>query len=489
MLLILGIYLLFLLFIFAYSMVQLALTINYVRSRKSQKSTPVDLPAMWPMVTVQLPVYNERYVVERLIDAVAALDYPADRLQIQVVDDSTDDSVQLAASRIAFHRNRGVNIEHVRRANRQGYKAGALAEANRTATGTFVAIFDADFLPGTDFLRKTIPYFATDERLAVVQTRWTHLNENSGLLTRLQAFALDAHFTVEQVGRNAGGHFINFNGTAGVWRRAAIDDAGGWQSDTLTEDLDLSYRAQLRGWRFRYLPEVGTPAELPADMNALKNQQFRWTKGAAECAVKNLPSVLKSRTLSLSTKVFALFHLMNSFVFVAILITALFSIPVLWFKPLLPQWAGAFQWAGLFLLSFVVLTVFYWTSLDSDLRGSRRLLHFVGRFPLFLSVSMGLSLYNAWAVIEGYSGIKTPFVRTPKFALGSGQHFAADAAYKTKRVAPITLLEGLLTMYFACGIPLAFYLRDYGLLPLHLMLTFGFGCVFFYSIRHAKFAS
>ena len=470
-------------------MVQFALVINYVRARKGQNSPQVEQPSTWPMVTVQLPVYNERYVVERLIDAAAALDYPSVRLQIQVVDDSTDDSVQLAAARIAFHRGRGISIEHVRRSNRQGYKAGALAEANGSASGSYVAIFDADFLPGTDFLKKTIPHFLTDERLAVVQTKWTHLNEDSGLLTRLQAFALDAHFTVEQVGRNAGGHFINFNGTAGVWRRAAIDDSGGWQSDTLTEDLDLSYRAQLRGWRFRYLPAVGTPAELPADMNALKNQQFRWTKGAAECAVKNLPSVLKSGTLNLSTKVFALFHLMNSFVFVAILVTALLSIPVLCFKPHLPQWAGAFQWAGLFFLSFVVLTVFYWTSLDSGLKGGRRLLHFVSRFPLFLSVSMGLSLYNAWAVIEGYSGIKTPFVRTPKFALGPGRHAGSGAAYKAKRVAPITLFEGLLTLYFACGIPLAIHLNDYGLFPLHVMLTFGFGCVFFYSIRHAKFTS
>lgn len=489
MVVLLVIYLFFLLFIFAYSIMQLLLTLQYMRTGKNSKNPAEAHPAEWPDVTVQLPVFNERYVVERLIDCAAALDYPADKLQIQVSDDSTDDSFDIAAERISFHRERGVDIVHIRRAERTGFKAGALAHATESATGEFIAIFDADFLPGPDFLKKTIPLLVADSGLGVVQTRWTHLNENYSLLTRLQAFALDAHFTVEQTGRNAGGHFINFNGTAGVWRKQAITDSGGWQSDTLTEDLDLSYRAQLRGWRFRYLEEVGTPAELPAEMNALKNQQFRWTKGAAECAVKNLPSVLKSNRVKFSTKLFAVFHLLNSFVFVAILITALLSVPVLWLKPQMPALSGAFRWAGLFLLSFGILTVFYWMSLDKSLNGFAKFSHFIVRFPLFLSVSMGLSLHNALAVAEGYLGIKTPFIRTPKFALANRQGSWADKTYKVRRIAPLTVLEGLLVFYFAGGVALAFHLKDFGLLPFHLMLTVGYFYVFFYSVKHARSGS
>ncbi|HEX2899523.1 MAG TPA: cellulose synthase family protein, partial [Bacteroidia bacterium] len=312
-------------FILMYSGVQVHLAILYTRFQKRLKKEHEALPAMpagqdWPKVTVQLPIFNEMYVVERLIDAVAAFDYPADRLEVQLLDDSTDETVEITAQKVAEWKAKGLDIVHVHRSNRQGFKAGALKEGLMLAKGEFIAIFDADFLPHPDFLKKTIPHFQ-DARIGVVQTRWEHINRNYSILTKLQAFALDAHFSVEQQGRNSMGYFINFNGTAGVWRRKAIDDAGGWESDTLTEDLDLSYRAQLKGWKFKFLENLDSPAELPAAMGAVKSQQFRWTKGAAETARKNLGKVLHAK-LPLGTKIHATFHLLNSMLFVCIVLNA-----------------------------------------------------------------------------------------------------------------------------------------------------------------------
>jgi cellulose synthase/poly-beta-1,6-N-acetylglucosamine synthase-like glycosyltransferase len=434
------------------------------------------------VVTVQLPVFNELYVVERLIDAVAHLDYPKDKLEIQVLDDSTDESVEVAARKIEEWKAKGIDIVHVRRPDRVGFKAGALAYGLKIAKGEFTAVFDADFVPKKQFLKATIPHFFTDPEIGVVQTKWEHLNEDYSLLTQMQAFGLDAHFTVEQKGRNLGGHFINFNGTAGVWRNTCVDDAGGWQSDTITEDLDLSYRAQLKGWRFVYLEEFGSPAELPAEMMALKNQQFRWTKGAAECAVKNLPKVIKERKISLSTKLHAIFHLMNSFIFICVLCTALLSLPLLMIKQRLGEYELLFQVASIYLLSFVILAFFYWVSRPVNMKGKGW--KFLVNFPLFLSISMGLSLHNSVAVLEGYAGKKSPFIRTPKFAIKKGEGTWVDKKYRALRTNPLTILEGVLSLYFVTGVVLAFVLQEYGLLPFHIMLSLGFGFVFFYSVKH-----
>ena len=261
------------------------------------------MPVMkvYPKVTVQLPVYNELYVIERLINTVCEFDYPKDLFEIQVLDDSTDETVNIIAAKIKEKLLEGFDIHHVRRPKRVGYKAGALKYGNEIAKGDFIAIFDADFIPSMDFLKKTIPYFH-DENIGVVQTRWGHINKDYSLLTRLQAFGLDAHFTIEQSGRSSGDHFINFNGTAGVWRLDCINDAGGWQADTLTEDIDLSYRAQEKGWKFKYLEDFESPAELPVAMSALKSQQYRWTKGAAECSVKNLKLIFNSKNVSSRSK-------------------------------------------------------------------------------------------------------------------------------------------------------------------------------------------
>ena len=468
-----------LLFILGFSLTQLHLT-HLARRAYRQPAVPAPpAPAVWPRVVVQLPVYNELNVVERVIDAAAALAYPPGRLHIQVLDDSTDETVALAAARVAYHAGRGLCIEHVRRPTRQGYKAGALRYGLTQTKAEFVAIFDADFVPTPDFLTRTLPYFRAPD-VGVVQTRWGHLNEDDSLLTELQAFALNGHFFVEQVGRGSGGHFINFNGTGGVWRRRCIEDAGGWHDDTLTEDLDLSYRAQLRGWRFVYLPDVVAPAELPAAMDALKSQQFRWTKGGAETARKHLGQVLRSGQRPL-TKLHATFHLLNSSVFVAVLLLALLSVPLLFVRAdLMGRLGWLMRASGVFLLAFAPLVYYYHTAWR--LAGGRNSGFFGLKFLLFLAVSMGLSLHNARAVVLGLRRRPSAFVRTPKL----GQGAAPGRRYRTGHLDGLTLLEGLLTAYFLFGLGAGAYFGDFGLFPFHLLLAVGFGLVFYYSVRHNR---
>ncbi len=446
----------FLMFLFIYSLVQLNLAIKYTKFKQAQKRKPQLTDDQWPVVTVQLPVFNELYVVERLIEAICQFEYPAGKLEIQVLDDSTDESFDVAAKKIAEMQKLGIDIKHVKRPKREGYKAGALAYGLDICRGEFVAIFDADFIPRKDFLLQTIPHFFHSDKIGVVQTKWEHLNEEYSLLTRLQAFGLDAHFTVEQVGRNSGAHFINFNGTAGVWRKATIYDAGGWESDTITEDLDLSYRAQLRGWEFVYLPMIGAPSELPAEMNALKAQQFRWTKGAAECTVKNLKKVLNAKHLTFGQKVHGAFHLMNSVVFLCILGTSLLSVPMLIIKNTYGDLEILFKIATVFMVSFFFLGFFYWIS-RPEKNFFKKMFNFLWEYPTFLSVSMGLSLHNAVAVIEGFTGKKSSFVRTPKFAIsGKTSGTWKDKKYRAIKVSPLTLLEFTLFLYFSFGIYYAF---------------------------------
>ena len=473
-------YSLCLLFILLFSFGQWRLTRLALRAYATPPAPLPPLPASWPRVTVQLPLYNEQNVVERVIDATAALDYPPERLHIQVLDDSTDATVALAAGRVAHYAAQGLCISHVRRPTREGYKAGALRYGLDETDGEFIAIFDADFVPEPDFLRRTIPFFLQDARVGVVQTRWGHLNQNESLLTRLQAFGLDAHFLIEQVGRTFAGYFINFNGTGGVWRRTCIDDAGGWHIDTLTEDLDLSYRAQLRGWRFVYRPEIVAPAELPAAMDALKSQQFRWTKGAAETARKHLGTMWRSRQ-PLATKLQATFHLLNSSVYVVILLMALLSVPLVFVRARYREYQLVFQLASVFLLGFAPLVYYYYTAWRLA-RPAGKARFYPGFFLLFLSVSMGLALHNSQAVVLGWLGQRTPFVRTPK--AGSGG--AGVQRYRTGGVGALVVLEGLLAAYFAFGLVAGLYFGDAGLLPFHTLLTVGFTAVCYYSIRHAR---
>lgn len=482
------IYGLALLFVFCYSLIQIQLVIKYKRYQKQQKFRIDDTQKIYfePKITVQLPLFNEKYVTERLIDCVAALDYPTEKLEIQVLDDSTDETVEITQAKVAALQQKGIDISYIHRTDRAGYKAGALAEGTKIAKGDFIAIFDADFLPEKDFLKQMVQPFQ-DSNVGMVQSRWEHINERYSMLTKLQAFGLDAHFSVEQGGRNAGQHFINFNGTAGVWRKTAIADAGGWQSDTLTEDLDLSYRAQLKGWKFVFLEEVGAPAELPAVMNALKTQQFRWNKGAAECVRKNLGKVLRAEGIPFGTKLNAIFHLMNSAVFICIVILALLSIPMLSIKNNFIEYRVLFLAASAFLITLPILAIFYWTSMSRTYSSkAKAFLHFVLLFPMFLSVSMGLSLHNAMAVLEGYIGKKSAFIRTPKFNLSNDKtkNWGANV-YLRRKINPITFFEVLLTLYFLGGIVLGFHYQDYGLMPFHVMLFIGFAYVSFYSISHS----
>ncbi|TGE24695.1 glycosyltransferase [Hymenobacter aquaticus] len=480
--LLLALYGLCLLFVLGFSLTQFQLTRLARRAfGQPRPGPPPPPPAVWPRVTVQLPLYNEVFVVERIITAAARLDYPADRLHIQVLDDSTDETVALAAAAVARFRAQGLRIDQVRRPDRTGYKAGALAYGLTQTDGEFIAIFDADFVPEPDFLRRTVPYFTSPE-IGVVQTRWTHLNENDSLLTRLQAFGLNAHFLIEQVGRNLGGHFINFNGTGGVWRRQCIEQAGGWHADTLTEDLDLSYRAQLGPWRFVYLPQVQAPAELPATLDALKSQQYRWTKGAAETARKHLGAVLRSGK-SFSTKLHAVFHLLNSTVFVAILVMALLSVPLVLIREYASEFQPVFRLAAVCVLGFLPLTYYFYTAWRLD-RPTAPGWQFAPRFLLFLAVSMGLCLHNTRAVLAGLARRPTAFIRTPKM----GAAPAAGRRYRTRSFSAQTVLEGLLTLYFGFGIGLGIYFGSYGLLPFHSLLVLGFGTVFYYSVRHNRAA-
>jgi cellulose synthase/poly-beta-1,6-N-acetylglucosamine synthase-like glycosyltransferase len=477
-------------------MVQLHLVINYRRFHKkgNSHSDRLSIPnGEFPNVTVQLPVFNEMYVVERLIDTVAEFDYPRDRLEIQVLDDSTDETVDLSRRKVEEWSAKGVNISLLTRTDRHGFKAGALQEGLKTANGEFIAIFDADFVPSRDFLKQTIPYFFTNNRLGAVQTRWEHLNKMDSMLTRIQAFALDAHFTVEQQGRNAAGYFINFNGTAGVWRRQCIDDAGGWQADTLTEDLDLSYRAQLRGWKFKYLEDVTSPAELPVAMSAVKSQQFRWTKGGAETARKMIGAIWQA-DITLGQKLHGTAHLLGSSVFILVLLCAVLSIPMLLIKNALPEYENYFLLMSFFIVSLMTLFIFYYFSLKRRFPNRwKAFLHVLKMFPLFLAMSMGISLHNTIAVIEGLIGFKSPFIRTPKFNIKSDKTKESSAHWKSnkylgKSLARGTILEMFLTLYFFAGTVLAFLLHDYGLLPFHMILTAGFGLVFYLSVKHSQVA-
>ncbi|MGF1556948.1 cellulose synthase family protein [Paucihalobacter sp.] len=475
--------------IFLYALAQLNLLFNYLSAHKKKDKGPkfdLNNPDETPFVTIQLPVYNEMYVMERLLENIAKIDYPKDRFEIQVLDDSTDDSLQTTAAQVENIKASGLAIYHVTRTDRSGYKAGALKAGLEFAKGEYIAIFDADFLPEPDWLKRTIPYFK-DEKIGVVQTRWGHLNRNYSLLTKIQAFALDAHFTLEQVGRNSKGHFINFNGTAGVWRKSCILDAGNWEGDTLTEDLDLSYRAQLKEWKFKYLEDVETPAELPVVISAARSQQFRWNKGGAENFRKMMWRVLKSKNISAKTKMHGILHLLNSTMFLNIFIVAVLSIPMLYIKNEYAHLRYYFYIMSFFVVSTVIFFVCYWFMFKQIYgSGYRKFFEYIVMFFTFFSIAMGFSLHNTIAVIEGHIGKRSEFVRTPKFNIKTLKDTWKGNKYLRKKLSVNVFFEGFLMLYFAFGMYSAFIVGDqggdFGLFPFHLMLFLGFGYVFFKSI-------
>ncbi|GLB52619.1 glycosyl transferase [Neptunitalea chrysea] len=471
--------------IFFYSLAQLNLLINYLGfKRKTDDAPKFNLldPNEIPMVTIQLPLYNEKYVVERLLENISKIEYPLNKLEIQVLDDSTDESVEDTAKLIADLQEKGIDIQHIRRTNRQGFKAGALKDGLAIAKGEFIAIFDADFLPDSDWLKKTVIYFK-DSEIGVVQTRWGHINRDYSVLTRIQAFALDAHFTLEQVGRNSKGHFINFNGTAGIWRKECIIDAGNWEGDTLTEDLDLSYRAQLKNWKFKYLEDVETPAELPVVISAARSQQFRWNKGGAENFRKTASRVLSANGIDFKTKCHGIMHLLNSSMFLFVFVVAILSIPMLYIKNSFGHLGWVFEMTSFFIVSTIILFVCYWFTYKS-IQGSSfdSFIDYIKLFFTFFSVALGFSLHNSVAVIQGHMGKRSEFVRTPKFNINNLKDTWKGNKYINTKLSPNMIFEAILMCYFMFGMYSATQLNDFGMFPFHFMLFAGFGFVFYQSL-------
>jgi cellulose synthase/poly-beta-1,6-N-acetylglucosamine synthase-like glycosyltransferase len=438
------------------------------RRNRQKAAVPLARFDELPRITVQLPSYNEMYVIERAIDAACALDYPRDLLDIQVLDDSIDETTTIARRAVERWKAAGVDIECIHRIDRTGFKAGALENGMRTAKGEFFAVFDADFIPGPDFLQRTIHHF-TDPRVGVVQGRWDHLNREYSFLTRIQGIFLDGHFILESFTRFLSGRFFNFNGTAGILRRAAIEDAGGWEHDTLTEDLDLSYRAQMRGWRFVFLPDVTVPAELPVEMNGYKAQQCRWAKGAMQVGKKLLPRVLKS-DLGAAEKLEAWYHLTGNICYPLMVVLSLLLFPALiirfnqgWFELLTID-------LPLFILSFSSVSTFYVTS--------QRILHkdWVRRIvylPGLMAVGIGMTIPGTRAVLQGAFGIKTPFVRTPKYSVQGNK--GEWKAKKYRGAVEITaVIEISLGIYFSFVNWYAWTLGIYGVMPFLLLFQFGY---------------
>ncbi|MCX6139609.1 MAG: glycosyltransferase family 2 protein [Candidatus Kapabacteria bacterium] len=476
----LAAYFLSLCVLFAFGLHGLVMIYYYHKTQKVTHVAPIQATEDLPLVTIQLPFYNELYVVDRLVEAVCAIEYPKEKLEIQLLDDSTDETVELSLRLVERFRKEGFDIKHIHRTNRQGYKAGALKDGLAVARGEFLAIFDADFVPHPDFLLKTIPYF-TDNKVGMVQTRWEHLNEDFSFLTRAQALALDGHFVIEQQIRHKAGFFINFNGTAGVWRKQTIEDAGNWHSDTLAEDLDLSYRAQLRGWRFVFLNDVTSPAELPADINALKTQQFRWTKGAVETAKKLLPSVWKS-SLSLKHKLECTVHLTSNIVFPFIMLVAFLNVPIVMIKNEVGGYDSFFSFMSIFVLASISTFLFYmYAQRAIHLDWQRRLL----LFPVFMAGSMGLAVNNTRAVFEAIIGKKTEFKRTPKFAIERNDVTFKKNRYVQKKISWIVVIELGLAAYFVFGIATSISYLEIAAIPFQLMFLIGFGTVGTLSLRHA----
>jgi cellulose synthase/poly-beta-1,6-N-acetylglucosamine synthase-like glycosyltransferase len=439
----------------------------YMRNRDKEPRASAPL-APAPPVTIQLPLYNEMYVADRLIDAVCAIDYPREQLEIQVLDDSTDETQSIAELAVRRYAAEGIDIKYYHRADRVGFKAGALEAGLRSARGEFITIFDADFIPTPDFLRRLMPHFA-DPGIGMVQARWGHINQDYSLLTRIQAILLDGHFVLEHGGRNRSGRFFNFNGTAGVWRRAAIEDAGGWEHDTLTEDLDLSYRAQLRGWRFVFLSDLIAPAEVPVEMNAFKSQQHRWAKGSIQTCCKLLPRLLRAK-LPLAVKAEAFFHLTANFnyPFMCLLSVLMFPAMVIrynmgWYEMLLID-------VPLFFAATFSVCNFYMVCQREIHRDWRTRIKYL---PFLMSIGIGLSINNTRAVIEAVFNRHGEFTRTPKYRIeGEADEWISKKYRQSVAVQP--LVELALGLYFTFTVFYALTNQIYGTVPFLVLFQIGF---------------
>jgi cellulose synthase/poly-beta-1,6-N-acetylglucosamine synthase-like glycosyltransferase len=467
------------LFIFLYTLMQCHLTFAYIKFKNKKKETQLLIKNYTTRITVQLPLYNEPYVAERIINAACNLDYPKHLLDIQVLDDSNDETVQIVDAIVYKWQQKGIDITTVRRKDRIGFKAGALKYGLETAKGLYIAIFDADFVPNQDFLLRTIPVL-DQPNIGMVQTRWGHTNRNYSLITKAQAFWLENHFRVEQTSRSNLNLFFNFNGTAGIWKKETILDAGNWQADTLTEDLDLSYRAQVKGWKFLYLEDMVSPAELPPTLKAFKSQQFRWTKGGAEVSRKMIPSLLRSKQ-PFAVKLHAIGHLLNSGVYLAIAISAFLSIPLLFVKQVFPALKGVMVIGTIFFSNFLILAITYFVATWDYFKTRGGFLGFVTMFQVYLSVASAMCFHNSRAVLEGYFGKKSPFIRTPKFNTEANGNIAIQR-FNTKNISSSLILYISLFALFFTAFIYGIRAANFGFLLFHLTLSFGLGLLVYFEI-------
>ena len=439
----------------------------YWRQRQKQPRPLRQFDEM-PMVTIQLPMFNEMYVAERLLESVAKIEYPIDRMEIQVLDDSTDETQEIARAKVDELCARGFNAVYRHRTNRVGYKAGALEEATESAQGEYLMVFDADFVPTPGILQKLIHFF-TDDNVGMVQARWGHINRNYSMLTRCQSMMLDGHFVIEHIARNRSGRFFNFNGTAGIWRKQTILDAGGWEHDTVTEDMDLSFRAQLKGWQFVYVHEAIAPAEVPCEMNSFKTQQFRWAKGSAQTTKKLLPTVLKAK-IPFFIKVECLFHLTNNFAYLFLVILAMLQLPNMIIRGHMDRPELLLLDVPLFAATCVSICVFYVATHQALYKN---LWEAIKRLPMMMALGIGLSINNSRAVIEGIFGNDIEFVRTPKHGITTSNHTWKKKKYKTKW--PVhSLIEIAFGLYFVATIALAVYTGNWINIPFLVLFMVGF---------------
>ena len=438
---------------------------------KHKGNAPVEPPELreLPRVTVQLPIFNEMYVADRLIDTVCEIDYPRERLEIQVLDDSTDETTEIAELAVRRHAARGFDIHYMHRVDRTGYKAGGLEAGLQKATGAFIAIFDADFIPPADFLKRTLPHFGTDAKIGMVQARWGHINQDYSLLTKIQSILLDAHFVLEHGGRNRSGCFFNFNGTAGIWRRDAIESAGGWQHDTLTEDLDLGYRAQLEGWRFVFLPDLVSPAEVPVEMNSFKSQQHRWAKGSIQTCIKLLPRILSSKQ-PFSVKIEAFFHLTANFNYLLMSALSILMFPAMYVRYNMGWSEMLLIDVPLFFAATASVANFYIVSqreLYTDWRSRLKYL------PFLMSIGIGLCVNNTRAVLEAMFGRESEFERTPKYGIErDSDEWVGKKYHQSVGVQP--MIELALGLYFTATVYYALVNQIYGTLPFLMLFQVGF---------------
>ncbi len=457
----------------------------YYRLRRYREPQPPQL-YRYPRVTVQLPIYNEVFVVERLIRSVCQLQYPRQQLEIQVLDDSTDETQGIAKRLVQEYRKRGINIQYYHRRCREGFKAGALKAGLAKASGEFIAIFDADFVPPPDFLLRTIPYFFLDERIGLVQTRWAHINESYSLLTRIQALILDYHFGVEQLVRSRAGLFLTFNGTAGVWRKAAIIDAGNWDGSTLAEDLDLSYRAQMRGWRCLFLPHITTPAELPVEVQAFKAQQFRWAKGSIQVARKLMPQLLHA-PLPWKVRWQAIVHLTANLVYLLLPLIAVLCFPVVMLKKAFPIYDPVFVFFAVFIFALFGTFAAFACSQYTVARNKDEWQLRLWMFPLYLAGTMGLSINNARAVLEALFNRRSNFVRTPKYCIEHTQDdWRRRSRYAAQRLHWTAWIEVIFACYLLAGAALSAYWWEFAAVPFQLLFGFGYGYFALLSFQHHR---